>query len=135
SSVSSGWGSGERATRRGARYAPPWRNEMTEAATSTVVRADAPLGGQKIIEMEGVNKWFGDFHVLRDIHLSVNKGEVVVVIGTSGSGKSRLLRCINRLEEHRPGRITVDGAELADDVRAIDRVRRDTGMVLQTCNL
>ena len=108
---------------------------MTEAATSTVVRADAPPGGQKIIEMEGVNKWFGDFHVLRDIHLSVNKGEVVVVIGPSGSGKSTLIRCINRLEEHQQGRIIVDGVELTDDVRAIDRVRRETGMVFQSFNL
>ena len=108
---------------------------MTEAATSTVVRADAPPGGQKIIEMEGVNKWFGDFHVLRDIYLSVNKGEVVVVIGPSGSGKSTLIRCINRLEEHQQGRIIVDGVELTDDVRAIDQIRRETGMVFQSFNL
>ncbi len=108
---------------------------MTQATTSSVVRADAPPGGQKIIEMEGVNKWFGDFHVLRDINLSVNKGEVVVVIGPSGSGKSTLIRCINRLEEHQEGRIVVDGVELTDDVRAIDRVRRETGMVFQSFNL
>jgi len=99
------------------------------------VRADAPPGGEKIIEIEGLNKWFGDFHVLRDIYMSVNKGEVVVVIGPSGSGKSTLIRCINRLEEHQEGRIVVDGVELTDDVRAIDRVRRETGMVFQQFNL
>ncbi|HLV44430.1 MAG TPA: amino acid ABC transporter ATP-binding protein [Aggregatilineales bacterium] len=108
---------------------------MTEATTGSIVRADAPPGGEKIIEIEGLNKWFGDFHVLRDIYMSVNKGEVVVVIGPSGSGKSTLIRCINRLEEHQEGRIVVDGVELTDDVRAIDRVRRETGMVFQQFNL
>jgi general L-amino acid transport system ATP-binding protein len=99
------------------------------------VRADAPAGGQPIIVIEGLNKWFGDFHVLRDINLSVNKGEVVVVIGPSGSGKSTLIRCINHLEEHQEGRIVVDGTELTDDVRNIDLVRRETGMVFQSFNL
>ena len=91
-----------------------------------IVRADAPEGGDRIIEIEGLNKWYGDFHVLKDINLSVNKGEVVVVIGPSGSGKSTLIRCINRLEEHQEGRIEVDGIELTDDVRNIDQVRRET---------
>ena len=108
---------------------------MTQATTGTVVRADAPPGGERIIEIEGLNKWFGDFHVLRDIYMSVNKGEVVVIIGPSGSGKSTLIRCINRLEEHQEGRIVVDGIELTDDVRAIDKVRRETGMVFQQFNL
>ena len=99
------------------------------------VRADAPAGGQAIITIEGLNKWFGDFHVLRDINMSVNKGEVVVVIGPSGSGKSTLIRCINHLEEHQEGRIVVDGTELTDDVRNIDLVRRETGMVFQSFNL
>ncbi len=85
--------------------------------------------------MEGLNKWFGEFHVLKDIHLSVNRGEVVVIIGPSGSGKSTLIRCINRLEEHQQGRIVVDGIELTDDVRNIDQVRRETGMVFQQFNL
>ncbi|NLG09712.1 MAG: amino acid ABC transporter ATP-binding protein [Deinococcales bacterium] len=85
--------------------------------------------------MIGVNKWYGEFHVLKDIHLSVNKGEVVVVIGPSGSGKSTLIRCINRLEEHQEGKIVVDGVELTDDVRAIDQIRRETGMVFQSFNL
>jgi len=108
---------------------------MEGTVTNSVVRADAPAGGERIIEIEGLNKWFGEFHVLRDINLSVNKGEVVVVIGPSGSGKSTLIRCINRLEEHQEGKILVDGIELTDDVRAIDRIRRETGMVFQSFNL
>ncbi|HKI59168.1 MAG TPA: amino acid ABC transporter ATP-binding protein [Trueperaceae bacterium] len=99
------------------------------------VRADAPEGGSKIIEVEGLNKWFGEFHVLKDISLSMNRGEVVVIIGPSGSGKSTLIRCINRLEEHQQGVIVVDGVELTDDVRHIDQVRRETGMVFQQFNL
>ncbi len=105
------------------------------AAAPAPVRADAPSGGERIIEIDALNKWFGEFHVLRDIHLSVNKGEVVVVIGPSGSGKSTLIRCINHLEEHQQGRIVVDGTELTDDVRNIDHVRRETGMVFQSFNL
>jgi len=109
---------------------------MTDEATlREPVRADAPDGGSRIIEVEGLNKWFGDFHVLKDIHLSMNRGEVVVIIGPSGSGKSTLIRCINRLEEHQEGRIVVDGVELTDDVRHIDQVRRETGMVFQQFNL
>jgi general L-amino acid transport system ATP-binding protein len=108
---------------------------MTTTPATSPVRADAPPGGERIIEIEGLNKWFGDFHVLRDIHMSVNKGEVVVVIGPSGSGKSTLIRCINHLEEHQQGRIVVDGIELTDDVRNIDQVRRETGMVFQSFNL
>jgi len=106
-----------------------------EAVLREPVRADAPEGGSRIIEVEGLNKWFGDFHVLKDIHLSMNRGEVVVIIGPSGSGKSTLIRCINRLEEHQEGRITVDGVELTDDVRNIDQVRRETGIVFQQFNL
>ncbi len=109
---------------------------MINAATAgQPVRADAPEGGDKIISIEGLNKWFGEFHVLRDISMSVNRGEVVVVIGPSGSGKSTLIRCINRLEEHQQGKIVVDGVELTDDVRAIDQIRRETGMVFQSFNL
>ncbi len=106
-----------------------------EALLKGPVRADAPEGGSRIIEVEGLNKWFGEFHVLKDINLSVNRGEVVVIIGPSGSGKSTLIRCINRLEEHQQGRIVVDGIELTDDVRQIDQVRRETGMVFQQFNL
>jgi general L-amino acid transport system ATP-binding protein len=108
---------------------------MTILVPKVPVRADAPEGGEKIIEIEGLNKWFGDFHVLKDISMSVNKGEVVVVIGPSGSGKSTLIRCINRLEEHQEGRIVVDGVELTDEVRKIDQIRRETGMVFQQFNL
>ncbi len=89
-----------------------------------------------IIRFDKVNKWYGnDFHVLRDIDLAVARGEKVVVCGPSGSGKSTLIRCVNRLEEHQQGRIVVDGIELADDVRAIDQVRRNVGMVFQQFNL
>jgi general L-amino acid transport system ATP-binding protein len=88
-----------------------------------------------VIEIAGLNKWFGDFHVLRDIELDVWKGERIVICGPSGSGKSTLIRCINRLEEHQKGRIVVDGTELTADLRRIDEVRRDVGMVFQHFNL
>jgi general L-amino acid transport system ATP-binding protein len=88
-----------------------------------------------VIEIAGLNKWFGDFHVLRDIELHVWKGERIVICGPSGSGKSTLIRCINRLEEHQKGRIVVDGTELTADIRRIDEVRRDVGMVFQHFNL
>ncbi|PUE06259.1 glutamine ABC transporter ATP-binding protein [Limnohabitans sp. T6-5] len=88
-----------------------------------------------IIEFSKVNKWFGDFHVLRDIDLSVARGERIVVCGPSGSGKSTLIRCINRLEAHQTGRLAVDGVALSDDVQAIESVRRQVGMVFQQFNL
>ena len=88
-----------------------------------------------IIQFEQVNKWFDQFHVLRDINLSVAAGERIVICGPSGSGKSTLIRCINRLEEHQQGRITVAGIELRDDTRAIEAVRRQVGMVFQQFNL
>ena len=115
--------------------APADTSADTQDTTGTSVRADAPSGAQRIIEIEGLNKWFGEFHVLRDVSLSVNKAEVVVVIGPSGSGKSTLIRCVNRLEEHQEGKITVDGVELTDDVKKIDQIRRETGMVFQQFNL
>jgi general L-amino acid transport system ATP-binding protein len=91
---------------------------------------------EPIISFDKVNKWYGnDFHVLRDIDLSVAKGERIVICGPSGSGKSTLIRCINRLEEHQQGRLVVDGVELADDVKAIDAIRRKVGMVFQQFNL
>lgn len=95
----------------------------------------APLRTDLAIEMIDVNKWYGDFHVLRDINLKVAGGERIVICGPSGSGKSTLIRCINRLEEHQRGRILVDGAELMDDVKKIDVIRRDVGMVFQQFNL
>jgi general L-amino acid transport system ATP-binding protein len=90
---------------------------------------------QAVIEFENVNKWFGQFHVLRDIHLTVQSGERVVICGPSGSGKSTLLRCINRLEAHQQGRLTVLGTTLEDKLQAIDTVRRHVGMVFQQFNL
>jgi general L-amino acid transport system ATP-binding protein len=88
-----------------------------------------------IIEFSKVNKWYGDFHVLRDIDLQVAPGERIVICGPSGSGKSTLIRCINRLEEHQDGKLSVDGIELKDDVKAIEAIRRQVGMVFQQFNL
>jgi general L-amino acid transport system ATP-binding protein len=89
-----------------------------------------------IIVFDKVNKWFGDdFHVLRDIDLEVARGERIVICGPSGSGKSTLIRCINRLEEHQAGHLFVDGVELTDDVKAIEKIRREVGMVFQQFNL
>ena len=89
-----------------------------------------------IIKFDKVNKWYGNaFHVLRDIDLDVARGERIVICGPSGSGKSTLIRCINRLEEHQQGRLIVDGTELSDDVKAVEKVRREVGMVFQQFNL
>jgi len=93
------------------------------------------MSPETIVSFEKVNKWFGPFHVLRDIDLQVRKGERIVICGPSGSGKSTLIRCINRLEEHQQGRITVAGIELGEDLRAIDQVRKQVGMVFQQFNL
>jgi len=87
------------------------------------------------ILLDRVNKWYGSMHVLRDVSLSVAAGERVVVCGPSGSGKSTMIRCINRLESHQEGRIVVDGTELTDDLRALDTIRREVGMVFQSFNL
>ena len=88
-----------------------------------------------IIEVKNLNKWFGSFHVLRDINLLVKKKEKIVICGPSGSGKSTLIRCINRLEEHQEGKITVDGTELTHDLKNIESIRREVGMVFQQFNL
>ena len=93
------------------------------------------LSTDVVIQMTGVHKWYGDFHVLKDINLSVHRGERIVVCGPSGSGKSTMIRCINRLEEHQKGQIVVDGIELSQDVKNIDLVRREVGMVFQQFNL
>jgi general L-amino acid transport system ATP-binding protein len=94
------------------------------------------MNSQPIIVFDKVNKWYGNsFHVLRDIELSVATGEKIVICGPSGSGKSTLIRCINRLEEHQEGQIRVDGIELTDDVKAIEKVRKQVGMVFQQFNL
>jgi len=88
-----------------------------------------------IVEMRKVNKWFGEFHVLRDVDLTVKRGERYVVCGPSGSGKSTLIRCLNRLEEHQEGSITVNDIELTNDVKNIEMIRREVGMVFQQFNL
>ena len=103
----------------------------TAEQIASAARADAPPA----IELAGVNKWFGALHVLRDVNLAVAPGERVVVCGPSGSGKSTMIRCINRLEIHQEGRIAVEGIELTDDVRALDAIRREVGMVFQSFNL
>ncbi len=92
--------------------------------------ADAP-----IIRLDRVNKWYGEFHVLREITLSVARGERIVICGPSGSGKSTMIRCINRLEEHQQGSIQVEGIELTHDVKNVDAIRREVGMVFQSFNL
>jgi general L-amino acid transport system ATP-binding protein len=101
----------------------------TQAKKLTVSTTDVA------IELIGMNKWYGDFHVLRDINLKVMKGERIVIAGPSGSGKSTMIRCINRLEEHQSGTINVDGIELTNDLKKIDEVRREVGMVFQHFNL
>ena len=104
---------------------------MSTAAQATS-KADP---SEVVIELAAVNKWYGEFHVLRDINLSVHRGERIVICGPSGSGKSTLIRCINRLEEHQKGRIAVDGIELTNDVKNVDQIRREVGMVFQSFNL
>ena len=89
----------------------------------------------KIIEMKNVNKWFGDFQVLKDVNLEVKQKQKIVVCGPSGSGKSTLIRCINRLEEHQKGSIIVDGNELTEDTKNIEKIRAEVGMVFQQLNL
>ena len=95
----------------------------------------AQLNTATAIELIGMNKWYGAFHVLKDINLNVQRSEKIVVCGPSGSGKSTMIRCINRLEEHQKGQIIVDGIELTNDLKKIDEVRRDVGMVFQHFNL
>lgn len=103
---------------------------MSNSTAATARSADAPM-----VEMNGVNKWYGDFHVLRDIHLTVKRGERIVICGPSGSGKSTLIRCINHLEEHQRGEIVVGGMPLTQDVKRIEQIRRHVGMVFQHFNL
>ncbi|RUQ37863.1 MAG: amino acid ABC transporter ATP-binding protein [Candidatus Competibacteraceae bacterium] len=105
---------------------------MSESSPSS---AQKPLSDQVMITLESVHKWYGQFHVLKDINLTVQKGERIVICGPSGSGKSTTIRCINRLEEYQRGRITVDGHELNNDVKQIERIRREVGMVFQHFNL
>ena len=93
------------------------------------------ISDEVAVQITGMNKWYGTFHVLRDINMTVQKGERIVICGPSGSGKSTLIRCINRLEEHQQGQIIVDGTELTNDLKNIDKVRSEVGMVFQHFNL
>jgi general L-amino acid transport system ATP-binding protein len=102
----------------------------SSAATLRSAAADDVM-----IQMVGVHKWYGQFHVLKDIDLTVYKGERIVICGPSGSGKSTLIRCVNRLEEHQKGKIIVDGIELSNDLKNIEQIRREVGMVFQHFNL
>jgi general L-amino acid transport system ATP-binding protein len=110
-------------------------------ATATVPSKASPRASmddptaEAAVQMLGVHKWYGEFHVLRDINLHVRRGERIVICGPSGSGKSTMIRCINRLEEHQQGRIVVDGTELTNDLKKIDEIRREVGMVFQHFNL
>jgi general L-amino acid transport system ATP-binding protein len=103
---------------------------MAQVAQALPAASDQPM-----IQLSAVNKWYGQFHVLKDIDLTVYTGERIVVCGPSGSGKSTMIRCINRLEEHQQGRIVVNGTELTNDIKKIDEVRREVGMVFQHFNL
>ena len=107
----------------------------TETETDTAPAKRMEISDEVAVQMIDVNKWYGEFHVLRDINLTVYKGERIVVCGPSGSGKSTMIRCINRLEEHQRGQIIVDGTELTGDLKKIDEVRREVGMVFQHFNL
>ncbi len=108
---------------------------MSENTGETRSTSTSSLSDEPVIQIIGMNKWFGQFHVLRDIDLTVFRGERIVICGPSGSGKSTLIRCINRLEEHQQGSIIVDEIELTDDLKQIDSVRREVGMVFQHFNL
>jgi general L-amino acid transport system ATP-binding protein len=110
----------------------------SDTVTTSNVETSAPPQGAHAtaaVELTGVNKWYGAFHVLKNIDLTVGQREKIVICGPSGSGKSTLIRCINRLEQHQSGRIVVDGIELTEDLRQIDKVRAEVGMVFQSFNL
>src|SRR6516165_9102011 len=116
-----------------------WRGRIVgERRAGMTDATNAQSGGattQWAVEIIALNKWYGDFHVLRDINLTVTRGERIVICGPSGSGKSTMLRCINRLEDWQRGRVVVDGKKLTDDAKQILAVRRDIGMVFQQFNL
>jgi general L-amino acid transport system ATP-binding protein len=108
---------------------------MSEAIAREIDRSQMQVSNEVAIQISQMNKWYGTFHVLRDINMTVNRGERIVICGPSGSGKSTLIRCINRLEEHQQGQIIVDGTELTSDLKNIDKVRSEVGMVFQHFNL
>ncbi|MCH8106248.1 MAG: amino acid ABC transporter ATP-binding protein [Proteobacteria bacterium] len=103
--------------------------------TADGVQRKFEVSDEVIIEIDAMHKWFGDFHVLKNINLSVRRGERIVICGPSGSGKSTLIRCINRLEEHQQGKVIVDGIELTSDLKHIEATRREVGMLFQHFNL
>ena len=107
----------------------------TESLAETTAQIESSKGEDDIIQIVAMHKWFGEFHVLKDINLTVKAQERIVVCGPSGSGKSTLIRCINRLEEHQKGQIIVDGIELTNDLKNIDLIRREVGIVFQHFNL
>ena len=108
---------------------------MTDVSDVPVDTSKMQVSDEVAVDMIGVNKWYADFHVLKDINLRVQKGERIVIAGPSGSGKSTMIRCINALEEHQKGKIIVDGIELTNDLKKVDEVRREVGMVFQHFNL
>jgi general L-amino acid transport system ATP-binding protein len=108
---------------------------MSTELNATNGQTPEAADGEAMIVAEGVKKWFGKFQALKGISTSVRRGEVVVIVGPSGSGKSTFIRCVNRLERHDAGRIVVDGIELTDDIRNIERIRSEIGMVFQSFNL
>ena len=108
---------------------------METIAERAIDRSHMTVSDEVAIQISSMNKWFGTFHVLRDINMTVNRGERIVICGPSGSGKSTLIRCINRLEEHQAGQIIVDGTELSSDLKNVDKVRSEVGMVFQHFNL
>jgi general L-amino acid transport system ATP-binding protein len=108
---------------------------MNDSAIAKINVKPSKLKTDMAVKLVGVNKWYGEFHVLRDINLTVKGGERIVICGPSGSGKSTMIRCVNRLEEHQQGQIIVDGVELTNDLKKIDEVRREVGMVFQHFNL
>ncbi|PWC39667.1 amino acid ABC transporter ATP-binding protein [Azospirillum sp. TSO35-2] len=108
---------------------------MSQAVSSAATQARHFPDGAEIIRCTGVNKWYGEFHVLKNVNLNVHKGERIVICGPSGSGKSTMIRCLNRLEEHQKGTIVIDGIELTNNLKNIELVRREVGMVFQHFNL
>jgi general L-amino acid transport system ATP-binding protein len=107
---------------------------MSEQAVAQPTK-EMSVSDDVMIHLNGMHKWYGDFHVLKDINLTVNKGERIVICGPSGSGKSTMIRCINRLEEHQQGQIIVEGTELTGDLKHVEQIRREVGMVFQHFNL
>ena len=108
---------------------------MEQTTNESTAAANMQISDEQVITISDMNKWYGQFHVLKDISLTVRRGERIVICGPSGSGKSTLIRCVNRLEEHQQGSINVNGIELTNDIKNIDAIRREVGMVFQHFNL